>query len=122
MLPFTTALLVLAFSCQTLPPDSGSQTEPESDRQASIYTTNTATLRFQEGQVPVKDPVSGDAFNVTLTGKTFQTVDDIADFSIALNEKPSSKVTHTPINGEKIAVSYTEKVNGKEILITYYTA
>ena len=80
--------------------------------------------------VTIKDPVekTKESFTMKLKldtlkipSKTFQTVDDIADFSIALNEKPSSKVTHTPINGEKIAVSYTEKVNGKEILVTYYT-
>ena len=98
MLPFTTALLVLAFSCQTLPPDSGSQTEPESDRQASIYTTNTATLRFQEGQVPVKDPVSGDAFNVTLTGKTFQTVDG---FGLAITQASCYNLLQMPEQDRK---------------------
>ncbi len=80
--------------------------------------------------VSVKDPVAKtkETFTMKLNldtlkipAKTYKTLDDIADFSIALNDKPSSKVTHSSINGDKIAVSYTEKVNGKEILITYYT-
>ena len=94
MIPFCMALWVLALSCQTLPPDSGSQTEPESDRgKASVYTTNTATLRFQESHTPVNVPVAGDAFNVTLTGKTFQTVDG---FGLAITQASCYNLLQMP--------------------------
>jgi len=99
MLPFCTALWVLALSCQTLPPDSGSPAEPESDRgKASVFTTNTATLRFQESQTPVNEPVAGDAFNVTLTGKTFQTVDG---FGLAITQASCYNLLQMPEQDRK---------------------
>ena len=80
--------------------------------------------------VTVKDPVEKteetfslnvDLDTVTVPSKTYKTVSEITEFGIALNENPSSGATHTPVNGEKIAVTYTEKVNGKNVQITYYT-
>lgn len=79
--------------------------------------------------VTVKDPVEKtketftvklDLDTVKVPSKTYKTVSDIVDHGIALNER-ASNATHTPVNGEKIAVTYTEKVNGKEVQITYYT-
>ena len=79
--------------------------------------------------VTVKDPVEKtketftvklDLDTVKVPSNTYKTVSDIADYGIALNEK-ATNATHTPINGEKIAVSYTEKINGKDVRITYYT-
>ena len=80
--------------------------------------------------VTVTDPVSHskesftvnvDLDTVSVPTKTFKTLNEITEFGIALNDNPSSGVTHTPVNGEKIAVTYTEKVDGKEVVITYYT-
>ena len=68
-----------------------------------------------------KFTVKLDLDTVKVPSKTYKTVSEIADHGIALNDKPSSNVTHTPVNGEKIAVTYTDKVNGKNVLITYYT-
>ena len=80
--------------------------------------------------VTVKDPVAGtkesftvkvDLDTVSVPSKTYKKLSEITDFGIALNDDPASGVTYTPVNGEKIAVSYTEKVNGKDVTITYYT-
>ncbi|MBR4785660.1 MAG: cadherin domain-containing protein [Fibrobacter sp.] len=99
----------------------------EAAKSDTAFYVNTP---INEIVVTVKDPdeKTNESFTMKLDleplkipSKTYKTLGDIADFSIALSDKPSSKVTHTPVNGEKIAVSYTEKVNGKELLITYYT-
>lgn len=70
---------LLALSCQETP--APAPEDPE-EKMATVYTTNTATLRFFEEKVPVSAPVE-DAFNVTLTGKTFQTVDG---FGLAITQ------------------------------------
>ena len=81
--------------------------------------------------ITVKDPVAGtkeefttklELDTVSVPTKTFtKTMAGITEFGLALNDNPSSGATHTPVNGEKIAVSYTEKVDGHEVLVTYYT-
>ena len=81
--------------------------------------------------VTVKDPVDGtkeefttkiELDTLSVPTKTFtNTMAGIADFSLALNDDPASGTTRTPVNGEKIAVSYTEKVDGHDVVVTYYT-
>lgn len=79
--------------------------------------------------VTVKDPVTKteDKFSVKLLldtvavpTKEFNTLSDIADAILPLNEN-ADNVIHTPINGEKVAVSYTEVVDGHTVNVTYYT-
>ena len=81
--------------------------------------------------VTVKDPVSGakDSFVVKLNldtvnvpTKTFtKTLDGFVDAGLTLNEKPASGVSRTTVNGDMVAVSYTEIVNGEELVVVYYT-
>lgn len=58
--------------------------------------------------------------NLSIPSKYYTTMASIADDVLPLNESAKG-ATRTPINGEKIAVSYTEIVNGIEIEVTYYT-
>ncbi len=81
-------------------------------------------------QVTVKDTASGVSESyivkakldsVAISASEYKTVASIADAEVTLNEKPSSSVTKTPENGEKVKVSYTEKVNGSEVVVSYFT-
>ena len=58
--------------------------------------------------------------NLSIPSKYYTTMASIADDVLPLNESAKGAI-RTPINGEKIAVSYTEIVNGIEIEVTYYT-
>ncbi len=81
--------------------------------------------------VTVTDPESGsketfttkiELDTVSVPTKTFtSTMAGITDFGLALTDNPSSGTSRTPVNGEKIAVSYTEVVNGHKVTVTYYT-
>ena len=81
--------------------------------------------------VTVKDPVTGstESFTtrveldtVSVPKKTFtSTMSDITDFGLALTDNPASGTSRTPVNGEKVAISYTEEVNGHQVTVTYYT-
>ena len=87
--------------------------------------------RKNEIIVTVTDPESGskESFTtkieldtVSVPTKTFtSTMAGITDFGLALTDNPSSGTSRTPVNGEKIAVSYTEVVNGHKVTVTYYT-
>ena len=87
--------------------------------------------RKNEIIVTVTDPESGskESFTtkieldtVSVPTKTFtSTMAGITDFGLALTDNPSSGTSRTPVNGEKIAVSYTEVVNGHNVTVTYYT-
>ena len=81
--------------------------------------------------VTVQDPVTQakDSFvvkldldTVSIPSKTFTgTLNGLTEANLTLNETPASGATHTPVNGDKIAVSYTEIVNGQEVKVVYYT-
>ena len=58
--------------------------------------------------------------NVSIPSKYYTTMASIADDILPLNESAKG-ATRTPINGEKVAVTYTEIVNGIEVEVTYYT-
>ena len=87
--------------------------------------------RKNEIIVTVTDPESGskESFTtkieldtVSVPTKTFtSTMAGITDFGLALTDNPSSGTSRTPVNGEKVAVSYTEVVNGHKVTVTYYT-
>ena len=101
------------------------------EKQESADTSFYVNSKKNDIQVKVQDPVSGakDSFVVKLNldtmnipAKTFtSTLDGFTSAGLTLNEKPASGVTHTPVNDEKVAVSYTEVVNGQELTVTYYT-
>ena len=58
--------------------------------------------------------------NLSIPSKYYSTMASIADDILPLNESAKG-ATRTPINGEKVAISYTEIVNGIEVEVTYYT-
>jgi len=84
MTHFCAALLVLALSCQALPSNGG---------MASVFTTDTNSLRFQETHVPVNGPMAMDGFNVTLSGNTFQTIDG---FGLAITQASCANLLQMP--------------------------
>lgn len=95
-------------------------------KDSAIFFVNT---KDHEVAVTVEDPVtkSKDSFTVKLKldtvsvpSKTFDTMGAIADATLPLKENPSGAV-RTPINGEKIAVSYQEIFAGDTVTVTYYT-
>lgn len=58
--------------------------------------------------------------NLSIPSKYYSTMASIAEDILPLNESAKG-ATRTPINGEKVAISYTEIVNGIEVEVTYYT-
>ncbi|MBR0499803.1 MAG: glucosylceramidase [Bacteroidales bacterium] len=73
---FPSFLLLLAtlFTASACPSASDPEVPSSEGADASVYTTNTATLRFHESTLKAGAPDNGD-FSVALTGETFQTVD-----------------------------------------------
>ena len=53
--------------------------------------------------------------------KTFETLASVVKVSVALDENPSGGVTRTPVNGSEVEVSYTQKVAGVEVKVSYRT-
>ena len=101
------------------------------EEQQSADTAFYVNSKKNDIMVKVKDPESGarDSFvvkldldTVSIPAKTFtSTLDGFTSASLTLNENPATGVTHTPINDDKVAVRYTEVVNGQELTVTYYT-
>ncbi|MBR2059301.1 MAG: cadherin repeat domain-containing protein [Fibrobacter sp.] len=101
------------------------------EEQQSADTAFYVNSKKNDILVKVKDPVSGakDSFVVKLDldtmnipAKTFtSTLEGFTGAGLTLNENPASGASHTPVNDEKVAVSYTEVVNGQELTVTYYT-
>ena len=101
--------------------------ETLSEKDSSIYVNKTKN----DIRVTVKDPVTkkDSSFVVKLEldtmkvgKKDLETVSSIVDKgSVSLNLNPTGGVTRTPVNGSEIKVSYTEKVNGKKVTVTYVT-
>lgn len=81
--------------------------------------------------VSVKDPVSSkvDTFTVGLeldsiylTPSTFsKTMKKIAEAKLTLDRNATSEKTTTQLNGDVYATTYKEIVDGKDVLVTYYT-
>ena len=101
------------------------------EEQQSADTAFYVNSKKNDILVKVKDPVSGakDSFVVKLDldtmnipAKTFtSTLEGFTGAGLTLNENPASGASHTPVNDDKVAVSYTEVVNGQELTVTYYT-
>ena len=73
LLPAFSVFALLACSCHSTPAEPEPGPAPE-EGQALVYTTNTANLRMFESRVAIEE-ARDDAFNVSLTGEEFQTVD-----------------------------------------------
>ena len=112
---------------ETKKPNIFTIVEKQAKSDSSFYVND----KQNDIQVTVKDPVSGarDSFVVKLNldtlkipSKTYTTtLDALVDAKVTLNDKPASGITSTPVNGDRIANTYTEVVNGKEVSVTYYT-
>ncbi|WP_298767833.1 cadherin repeat domain-containing protein [uncultured Fibrobacter sp.] len=113
---------------------------PDDVKAANIYTivekTDEADTNIYVNDtrndilVTVKDPASkkDTSFTVKLNLETlsvpeskFSSMVNVAKETVALNENPSTPVTRTPVNGTEVKVSYTEKVAGKEVTVSYKT-
>jgi hypothetical protein len=100
--------------------------EQVGERDSSVFYVSSTK---NEVSVSVKDSAAGknESFtvkleleNVSVPSKYYNTMEKIADAVLPLNESAKDAVK-TPINGEKIAVSYKEIVDGNEVTVTYYT-
>lgn len=99
------------------------KTDPDDE---NIYVNRTKN----EVYVKVKDPASGrdSSFKVTLNldtlsipKSTYDNMASVVKSSIALDINPSEGVTRTPVNGTEIKVSYTKKVYGVPVEVSYMT-
>ena len=109
------------------PPNIFTIIEKQDESDSSFYVND----KKNDILVTVKDPVSGtkDSFVVKLNldtlkipTKTFTgTLDKLVDAKLTLDKNPASGITSTPVNDNRVANSYTEVVDGKEVTVTYYT-
>ncbi len=99
------------------------KTDPDDE---NIYVNRTKN----EVYVKVKDPASGrdSSFKVTLNldtlsipKSTYDNMASVVKSSIALDINPSEGVTRTPVNGTEVKVSYTKKVYGVPVEVSYMT-
>ena len=61
-----------------------------------------------------------DLDHVSIPEKYYKIMGSIADEVLPLNESAKGTI-RTPVNGEKIAVSYKDTVDGNAVVVTYYT-
>ena len=82
-----------------------------------ILVTVTDTVTHTSESFTVKVELEA----VDIPSNTFKkTLGGLVDASVTLNEHATG-VTYTSVNGNSTAVTYTEKVNGKDVTVTYYT-
>ena len=82
-----------------------------------ILVTVTDTVTHTSESFTVKVELEA----VDIPSNTFKkTLGGLVDASVTLNEH-ATDVTYTSVNGNSTAVTYTEKVNGKDVTVTYYT-
>lgn len=93
-------------------------------KDSSIYVND----KEKDVKVSVKDTVSGytETFDVTVvldtvavSDKIVKTLIDVAKSQPSLDKDPKSGVSTTPVNDNKIVVSYKETVDGNDIVISY---
>ena len=58
---------------------------------------------------------------LTVPKNTYSKLSSVAKEGVALNENPKGVVERTPMNGTEVKVSYTEKVAGIDVTVTYMT-
>ena len=101
--------------------------EEKDDGDTAFYVNEKKNQVF----VSVKDPGSSklDTFTVNLvldsmniSPATFtKTMDKIVDANLTLNRNATEDKKVLQLNGEVMEVSYTERVNGNKVTVTYYT-
>ena len=93
-------------------------------KDSSIYVND----KDKDVKVTVKDTVSGytETFNVTVVldtvavpDKAVKTLIDVAKSQPSLDKNPKSGVSTTPVNDNKTVVSYKEKVDGHDVVVSY---
>ncbi len=97
------------------------------ENDSNIYVNSSTN----DIRVTIKDPVTkkDSSFVVKLEldtlnvgKKDLETVTSVVEKgSVSLNLNPTGTVTHTPVNGTEVKVSYTEEVNGKKVTVSYVT-
>lgn len=111
---------------------------PEAKKDANIYTivektdkkdTNIYVNKTKNDiYITVQDPVNKkdtsfvvklDLDTVKVPEKSYSELLNVAKESVALNENPSSGVTRTPVNGSETKITYTEKVAGTQVEVSY---
>ncbi len=82
-----------------------------------ILVTVTDTVTHTSESFTVKVELE----SVDIPSNTFKnTLGGLVDAGVTLNEHPTD-ATYTPVNGNSTAVTYTDKINGKNVTVTYYT-
>lgn len=82
----------------------------------STYTDSTCNYKTKDIKVSA---VPFDTMKVSQS--TLNTVKKISSEKIMLNDMPSSKVTKSPFNDSLVLVSYTDKVGGEKVTVSYVT-
>ena len=86
---------------------------PVLDSTYTDSTCNYTTKEFKIADVPFD--------TLKNVSDAVKTIEKIAAEKIMLNDMPSSKVKHSPFNDSLVAVSYTEKVAGQTVTVSYVT-
>ena len=79
-------------------------------------TVNDTAARVSESFT-----VKLDLDTVSIPSKEFKNAQKMADAKITRESKPASGITSVPENGDYYKNTYTEKVNGIDVTVTYYT-
>lgn len=58
---------------------------------------------------------------VTVPSSTYDVVNKVAANGPVLNMHPASEVTYSQYNGDQVKVSYTERIDGVDVIISYVT-
>lgn len=82
----------------------------------STYTDSTCNYKTRDIKVSA---VPFDTMKVSQS--TLNTMKKISSEKIMLNDMPSSKVTKSPFNDSLVLVSYTDKVGGEKVTVSYVT-
>lgn len=58
---------------------------------------------------------------VTVPAEVYTAMNKVVSGGVYLDENPSTPVTRAPYNGDQIKVSYTQKIEGVDVIVTYVT-
>ena len=86
--------------------------EPVLDESYTDSTCNYETRSFT---------VNAELEPVTIPSNTYEAINNVMKAAPVLNENPISEVTYSQYNGDQVKVSYTEKVAGVDVVISYVT-
>ena len=79
----------------------------------ATYTDSTVNYSTDNFTIDVK------LKTLSVSSSTISAMNDIAGEKLMLNDAPSSKAIRTPYNDSLVLVTYTEKVKGKDVLVSY---